>query len=414
MCSYKKVSLLFLFVLGLVKLNIYAQSALPALPMLYINPSPRINALGMAGASLPTNDPFGFYYNPAQLGYFSQTNNLSYELYPSNEDWLGLGVWPYRNSAVNIGYNFKNELNGLSLSAGFGYIHSESNLGTYMFYPGYTSSIYDKYDAYSLGIGVDYYVQFNIGFTYKSINSSLGVWQIPGTSQYKNAQVSPTAVDYGVLMTVPVLKLTAPEYKFNLLNEIPAVPYFNISLGYSRLNQGGEVAYVDPAQSDPMPRTARLGYAISTGLDIEIHNNKFRLFGYDFTVDADEMLISRDTSFNLSYKSGIGNISIGRNLIGLKSSDNVVVHKAHEFNLCETFTVMIGRFDGAGYFNNESNGIGMRLKGILTLLKAYTTNETFNFIADHMDVQYYSSKINFGWTESKFESINISFYNFML
>ena len=76
MGSYKRVSLLLFFILGLVKINIHAQSALP---MLYFNPSPRINALGMAGASLPTKDPFGFYYNPAQLGYFSQTNNLFFK-----------------------------------------------------------------------------------------------------------------------------------------------------------------------------------------------------------------------------------------------------------------------------------------------------------------------------------------------
>jgi len=221
-------------------------------------------------------------------------------------------------------------------------------------------------------------------------------------------------MDYGFLLTVPIVKLIDREYKFYMLENIPAVPYFNFSMGYSRLNQGGKVSYADPNQADPLPRTARLGYTLSSGLDIKLHNNLFRLFGYDFTVEADNLLINPIEGIGpVTYKSGLGDINIGRNLIQLKSNDNVVVHKGHEFNLFETFTVLIGRFDGNGYYNDESDGIGLRLKGIFTLLKAYTNNKPFNFIADHFDIEYYSSRLVFdGGLESKFESINFSFYGF--
>ncbi len=417
MRTFKIISLIFLLIFSVSILKAQSQAALQ---MLYLNPSPRLNGLGMVGTSLPNDDPFGFYYNPAQLGHFSQTNNLSYELYPSNVNWLNLNLLTYRNSAVDIGYNFKNELNGLSLSAGFGYIHSKLNYGTFTSRDAsaqnslYSYNSYDEFDAYSLGIGIDYYIQFNIGITYKSINSFLGVEPIMNTAQLKNITAKPTTIDYGFLLTVPVVKLIDHDYKFYLLQNIPAVPYFNFSIGYSRLNQGGEVSYIDPSQSDPLPRTARLGYTLSTGLDIKLNNNLFRLFGYDFTVDADNLLVNPIEGFGpVTYKSGIGDINIGRNLFELKSDKNVVVHKGHEFNLFETFSVLIGRFDGSGFYNDESNGIGFRLKGIFTLLKSYTNNRYFNFIADHFDIQYYSTKLDFGsGIESKFEGINFSFYGF--
>ena len=55
-----------------------------AVQFLLVNPSPSLSAMGATGAALPTEDPFGFLWNPAQLGYTSQTNNLSYIFYPQN------------------------------------------------------------------------------------------------------------------------------------------------------------------------------------------------------------------------------------------------------------------------------------------------------------------------------------------
>jgi len=425
MGSFYKVSLLVLFILSAAQLNMQAQTNRSSVnfPSVYYSPSPRINALGMAGSSLPTDDPYGFYYNPAQLGYFSQTNNLSYQLYPSNVDWGGFNQANFRNSAVNIGYNFKNLLGGLSLSAGFGYIHSKLDFGTVPVTTAdspditlFSYSIYDEYDAYSVGIGIDYYVEFNVGITYKKILSGLFSSSPQGLNTYTN----PSAMDYGLLLTVPVVKLIKPEYKFNMIEGVAAAPYFNISIGYSRLNQGGEAAInIDPTASTPLPRDSRLGYALSAGLNIKLSGKPFKLFSHDFTADAEEVMVNAyqiPTNNNyliktFSYKDGLGDIQLG-NLFGVKGDDNVTMHKAHEFNLFESFSVMIGRFDGGGYHNEESNGIGMRVKGLLNLLKAYTSNETFNFIADHIDVQYYSSTINIEWQKFKYESVNISFYNF--
>ena len=44
-----------------------------AVPFLLLQPSPSLSAMGQTGTALPTEDPFGFIWNPAQLGYTSQT-----------------------------------------------------------------------------------------------------------------------------------------------------------------------------------------------------------------------------------------------------------------------------------------------------------------------------------------------------
>jgi hypothetical protein len=59
-----------------------------AVPFLTLQPSPSLAAMGATGTALPTEDPFGFLWNPAQLGYTSRNNNFSFITYPSKTEWL--------------------------------------------------------------------------------------------------------------------------------------------------------------------------------------------------------------------------------------------------------------------------------------------------------------------------------------
>jgi len=380
--------------------RIYAQSDAAELS-LYLNPSPKLNGMGITGSSLPNEDPAGFYYNPAQLGYISQTNNISYQFYPSNVNWQGFNSSNYRNTSINIGYNFEKLLNGLNLSAGFGYIHSELvNHSFPMQVPGFPIPNYtidDKFDSYGFGLGFNYFIQLNIGITYKNISSLVlgGEASLPYT-KYNSA------VDFGLLLTIPVTKIVRTNLQFNLPGEIPALPYFNFSMGYAQLNNGHEIDYFIASGTEPLPRIARLGYSISTGLNIEINNSNIKALSYDFTVDADDYLVETNPdAFVHSYQGFLGDISIGRNLISLKSNEKVIVHIGHNINFFETISFQIGRFDGRGYYNEKSSGIGFQSKGILTLLKGFTQNSIFNFVADHLDIQYYSSKL---FAESPYET----------
>ena len=66
------ISLLSLSFLLIFSYKAIAQGE-AAIPFLYQNPSPQFSGLGWTGVSLPNDDAFGFYYNPAQLGYFGKT-----------------------------------------------------------------------------------------------------------------------------------------------------------------------------------------------------------------------------------------------------------------------------------------------------------------------------------------------------
>ena len=176
-----KTTVLFLsfFSFFLITNKTYSQGE-AAVPFLLLQPSPSLAAMGQTGTALPTEDPFGFLWNPAQLGYTSQNNNFSFIFYPSKLDWL-----PELNAdlevkglAFNLGYNLK-DLIDFPLSVGFGYSNVEIDYGTFNITgsegpePTGTFEPNDYYNAYSFGLGVDYYVQLNIGYTIKDVTSFL-------------------------------------------------------------------------------------------------------------------------------------------------------------------------------------------------------------------------------------------------
>ncbi len=82
------VLILTLLLIFSINKNEFAQGE-AAVPFLLVQPSPSLAAMGQTGTALPTNDPFAFVWNPAQLGYTSQHTNLSIIFYPSKVDWLG-------------------------------------------------------------------------------------------------------------------------------------------------------------------------------------------------------------------------------------------------------------------------------------------------------------------------------------
>ena len=81
----KSASILTVFILlSLFPFRNLAQGE-AAVPFLLLHPSPSLSAMGATGAALPTDDPFGFLWNPAQLGYNSLNNNLSFNFLPIHQ-----------------------------------------------------------------------------------------------------------------------------------------------------------------------------------------------------------------------------------------------------------------------------------------------------------------------------------------
>jgi hypothetical protein len=363
-----------------------------AVPFLTVPVSPLLNGMGATGTSIPTDDPFGFLYNPAQLGYISQDNNLSFIFYPSSVDIsrYSFNQIDFNAFALNLGYDFKPLIN-FPLSIGIGFARPEINFESF--------ESKDYYLAFSLGAGIDYGVQFYGGITYKSIISDLG-----------RAEASAGVFDFGFLVNIPVIKLIDDEANLDLFENVPSIPFFNLSIGYSQLNIGDEIYYIDPAQADPLPRTARLGYGLSTGIDLKIEEMILRALELGFTVDAEDMLVnrSRDTTGarSIGYQSFLGDIDIGRNIIQMKGDENVISRSGFKLDLVETLTLTWGKYSGRSYDNLKTNGFAIRSKGLLKILDKFTNDPTMSYIAKHFDIRYYNSTYNVDhWSERNFEGI---------
>jgi hypothetical protein len=395
------ISLLSLSFLLIFSYKAIAQGE-AAIPFLYQNPSPQFSGLGWTGVSLPNDDAFGFYYNPAQLGYFGQNHNLSFQTYPGSVNWFNFDQINLYGAAFNIGYNFKNELSGLNLSAGAGYIHSKFSYGTFIGPSGSYES-YDSFDAYGFGAAIDYYVTVAIGITFKNIQSQL--------AEAYSKPLDANAIDYGLLLKFPVMDLFN-NYIIELPNLTKLIPEFNYSLGYSRLNIGDEIYYVNPAQRDPLPLTARLGHTFNIGLGYESDDIFINVIDYDLILEADDILIDTESG-EFSYQEMLGDIDFGKNLVQLKPDNNVVVHKGHEIKLVETIAILNGTFTGRASRGIKTDGLVISSVGLFKWLGSITENNVLQFIANHIELKYTSSTISYGPSlATDFSSLSVSLLNY--
>jgi hypothetical protein len=378
----------------------YGQGGQTAVEFLSLQQSPLLNGAGQIGAAIPMKDASGFYYNPAQLGYFSQENNISVFFMPQNTMFMpnNFPDVSFQSFSLAAGYNFKKNDNDLPLSIGVGYFHNMIDYGEWMFTTSNNPvqivkySPYNSFDCFSLGACYDYYFLFNLGISIKPYNSFLGVEETE--TGILTEKASGTAFDFGAMITAPVSKLLFNNCKFNLDTKSVLKPKVDFTLGYSLTNVGNKVIYFDPAQADAIPRTARLGYTFNFAL--ELSNNwvrKLNVVDYSFTAEAEDLLIKHDTSGNTQYQNLLGDINIGKNLIELHGDQNVVVHRGHILRLFETIVIVSGRFNGSGYDNRKTNGIGISSEGLFKLLNASIDNPRINYLTNHFVVEYYNSNI---------------------
>ncbi|HQI40769.1 MAG: hypothetical protein B6D44_13040 [Ignavibacteriales bacterium UTCHB2] len=411
-----KTKILVLSFISFLSLNItiFPQGE-AAVPFLLINPSPSLSAMGSTGTALPTDDPFGFLWNPAQLGHTSQTNNLSFIFYPSKIDWLGLDLIELNSLAFNAGYNFK-DLVGVPLSLGFGYSKVKFDFGEIAIIgpngpePLRTYESEDYYNAYSFGLCFDFGAQLSIGYTIKNVTSFMGDFSPhPDSGEIKAKN---TVNDFGILLNIPVLKLINDQMLVDINEKITAFPRFDFSLGYSKSNIGDSVQYSNIPQSDPLPRMARLGYGISTGFDLAVNDFRFNAFNLSFTVVAEDILISRGFSQSGQWKYE-DDLDFWKNVILIKGSDNVVSHAGTKLDFAETFSYSFGHFSGWGFDERKTYGFELKAKGLLKLIAMWTENSVTDFIRDHLDIRYYNANYFVGHEldETKMTGLAIYIHN---
>lgn len=385
--------------------NIYSQGE-AAVPFLVLQQSPQFTGAAQVGVAVPPIDPMGFYLNPAVLGETSKEFNFTTLFLPSKVNWLNIGLLEFNTFGMSLGYNFKESFLQIPLSVGFGFISNKLNTPDILqasqtqyggsFHPNLKG--YDKFHSYSIGLSYEYFLSISIGLSIKSFKSDLGVQ--PTENEVELKVVDETALDYGALVTVPISKLFYTNFGFKVKDYWVLQPKTNISIGYSLTNIGDEIQYVDIAQKDPIPRTARLGYNINLGFDLVSDNLKFNLLDYYFITEAEDILITRDESNNYKteYQDWLGDISFGKHVIGLKGDDKVVVRKAHIFRILETVTFSIGRFYGRGYYPlRKTSGVTISTTGLSKYLNANFDNEILQFISEHISIEYYNSTLFKDW-----------------
>ncbi|MBE0572777.1 MAG: hypothetical protein IH618_14645 [Ignavibacteriaceae bacterium] len=385
------LSILFLF--HLFSITSFAQGE-AAVPFLMLNPSPSQSAMGSTGTALPTEDPFGFLWNPAQLGYTSQTNNLSYIFYPAKLEWLPAFNLDLELKAIafNTGYNFK-DLIGVPLSFGFGYSNFEVNFGEFVRTDENgnvigTFEAKDYYDAYSFGLGLDVGVQLSVGYTIKDVTSILS--DQPTGEEQGTGMAETTVNDFGILFIVPVLKLIDDKMQVQFDEDLFAQPKFNFSLGYSKSNIGDSISYIDPAQADPLPRVARTGYGIATGFDLVTDDFSINAFNLSFTVEAEDILVS-GSSMSQSHWEYQDDLDFWKNIVQIEGDEQIVSRTGTKIEFVETFTYNFGHFSGKGYGQRKTNGYEVRFKGFLKVAALWAKHPVTDFLRDHFDIIYYNT-----------------------
>jgi hypothetical protein len=390
-----------LLILFLLYTNVIAQGE-AAIPTLVFQQSTLFFGAGQIGAAIPMQDPAGFYLNPAQLGYFSRNNNLAVSFMPEKTKWGPSSFGSnFQTFSLAAGYNFKAKNENLPLSIGAGYIQNKMQYKS-------PSENYDSFNCFSIGAGYDYYIQFNAGIAVKSIKSVITTKDVMDMRE-QTITATGTAFDFGFMLTAPITNLLSNNIRYDLNDNSFLRPKIDITLGYSLTNLGKEIYYVDPVQSDPIPRTARLGYTVDLGIGFGGAKTKINGIDYSFTAEAEDILINRNNSGGLEYQSMLGDIDFGKNLIALRSDNNVVVHKGHIFRLFETIILTSGRYYGYGYGNTETNGYGLSSQGVFKLLANAITEPIINYIKDHLVIEYYGANISAGTgMETNFKTISVS------
>ena len=110
-------------------------------------------------------------------------------------------------------------------------------------------------------------------------------------------EVKENAFDYGLLLLVPIFKFPGKRDNASFATSPKFFGYFDASFGYSQSNIAGTVSYIDENQGDPLPRTARLGYTLSAGIDMQYKFSPIDVLRLDWSSDAVDLLVNQDGSY---------------------------------------------------------------------------------------------------------------------
>ncbi len=419
----RKIILLFLpFYLFIVSNQSRAQGE-AAVPFLLIQPAPKLNAMAGCYTALASDDPFGFFYNPAQMGVYSQSENFSFQYAKSK--WLPQFTFSdlsFKTFGFTLGYNFKNMSKISPLSLGIGYMKSTINLGQNIWCDEYGNElgIFESKEwcnALCIGVCYDNFIKVSLGYTYKSIVSELSPIEIAVGSEVVPGRASANAHDIGMHFTLPVSNFYSHLFDNLSKQKYQLHPITDFSLGFSLHNVGDKIYYIDKNQADPLPRQAKIGYALSIGVSMKFNEIEMIPLKISWSFEANDMLIKRDKSGKSKYQSYPEDVKVLKHIINLNGDENVINRFGISTTVFETVRFSFGKYDGSGFTNIYTRGYGLSLRGIFKLIVATRNSRTAKDILQHSDIQFNMSCYNFEepdnpMDDTKFYGITLSIYNY--
>jgi len=375
-----------------------------AVLFLLIQPSVRAN--GMAGTSVAASGGslLAVAFNPAHIGFHAFKQEAAVEFYPTKTKWLpGIGRkgLTYDAYSFMIGTELKEWLR-IPMRVGAGYSRIRINLGRQTI-TGESSpepigffDAWEMADVWSLGIGLDSVVKVGLGLNIKHIDSKLAPTAVEGRSDIISP-ASANVLDLGFLFHWPVLKTFSNRDKpirFGNHWRPFLVPGFGLSIG----NIGGEITYVKGQQADKLPRVARMGVRLKTGMAYEKQNVRQQIVSFEWSSEAEDLLVKR-TGLNTEYEGGLGEINFFDHVIAGNGDENVITRRGWEVNLLGVFSYRQGRYkDVAGQVYYDASGFGLNFTGLIRALSFVHAparqNGVWRFVSEHMDVEYYSSELD--------------------
>lgn len=359
-----------------------------AVPFLLIGPSPGIGAGEAASAVFPTDDSFGFYYNPAQLGVFSHTNNFAVQFYTEKTLWLpqfNFSDLTYNSRSFAAGYVLEDFIeDGIDLNIGAGYIRTYFNLGASIAVDTEGNELFkfnsnENYDAYAIGFGFEYYAYFALGYTYKKVNSNLVPHGVSVGDEEIDGTVDASAHDIGLLVSLPLIT-TGDDYHLADMRFV-AGSY----LGYAITNMGDFITYNRNSLGDPLPKTAKLGIGFSAGLIDTLGHYDIKIIELQVANEANDLLIESHGGIKKSYQTAPGDINLIDNVIFGNSTDLVQTQNSIKLNLLESLYFGFHKKRGPGfphYIHNTSFMIS--LSGIMKIFM----QKYYQDFGKYFDIRY--------------------------
>ncbi|MFZ4619314.1 MAG: hypothetical protein ACOYNS_02050 [Bacteroidota bacterium] len=377
----------------------FSQAGSTAVPFLTIPTSVEANGMGGISTTANTSSPSSMLFNPAQLGMHTQSNFLSTELNTKRTQWLPAfghpDLWLTNNSMI-FGMKFSLDDHS-SISAGIGYSRLYLNLGTFIqsFYDANNISYFNGYessDNFSAGIGLNDGYRISVGMTLKKITSKLTPF---GTAQEpRNKSTGLWAADFGIIGSLPLLPYMS-EVELNGFNTW--APFITLTGAYAINNIGGRVSYIDDSQSDPLPRTARLGLSLNAGISMLINNEPFTLFDLTAAREAEELLLKITANNTWDYSSSpINKINIIQDLFEGRAHGHVSARRGYSATFFESVTIRTGSMDGDGELIYNTTGYSLSTLGISKIVNASLTREEerdpFHYFLSHVEIRYNHSE----------------------